>query len=323
MCRRRLLPFLLLPTLALSLPASVHAESFKKRKDDFSLTVSPARLVIPAGQKHIVRYFEVTNTGRKRLQLVVVLSEFTQAEDGRVLFVPHGPYSAASWVRAFPSAFALPAGSSRRVRIEVVVPAHADPGDHQVGVLFKVPATPQPGKVALSGAIGTTVYVGVPGKRITKIVAGALHAPWWSDGGPVPLKLTVRNEGNVHSDFTDKKRLVVHLPHGKAVRFPEFSIGRDSTRVVEVAWTDPPLICLCHVHVNVPDGQGHMVRIEARVIMFPLRLVLGILLASLGLAVIFRTLRRNRRRHLEAQLELARREAYEQARRDLEDAGKR
>jgi len=207
------------------------------------------------------------------------------------------------------------------VSVAVGVPERPEPGDHQIGITFVVPAARSaPGNVSLQRGIGVQLLVQVPGDVVRSVDVTDLDGPWLADGGPVRLEATVRNRGNVHHDFVGPGRLVVDAGGGRRVPFEDFTVLRDSSRVVVTEWHGPPLFCICRVTVRVPDGQGGTTEATARVIVLPLRLIAAALLLMVGSAVVARERRRRRRAALERQLAEVRRQAREDAVREVSRA---
>ena len=67
------------------------------------------------------------------------------------------------------------------------------------------------------------------------------------------------------------------------------------------------------------DGQGPPVTVDATILVFPLRLIAGIVLAALSLLLLSRSLAGRWRRHQAELLDRTRREAFEAARWELAD----
>jgi hypothetical protein len=279
----------------------------------FSLTVSPARFVLEAGETHTVQFFDVSDSGLQSLHVDVSLTEFSQAPSGETTFAPPGPLSAASWVQAEPTSFDLDPGEHQAVMVTIDVPSSPEPGERQVGVLFGVPPQAAGENVAIGRAIGIPLLIGVPGVIIHKDSIGPLRTPRWSDGGPVPVELTLSNEGNVHRDYIRPNNLVAVARGTQRIAFSEVTVLRNSTRVIQTQWTDPPLLCICTIRVTSDDGQGHVLTAEARVVLVPLRLILGILLTLLGLLLLTQGRRRRRKRREAELVELGRQEGYAKA----------
>ncbi len=304
----------ILAALLTALSAAARTDAATPR---YSLTVEPARIVVSAGQAGTPQIVKVSNTGSGPLHVDVVRTAFTQQRDGHLVFAKDAPFSASEWIQAEPAAFDLPPGAHEQVRVTIDVPPFADPGEHQVALIFRVPAARDTGGFAVSGGIGSIVLVGVPGIVTHSVAIRTLQAPLVADSGKVRLKLKIRNSGSVRRDYIRPHRLVAIID-GKRVPFPDFTVLRNSTREVETEWTDPPLFCVCTARVTTDDGHGNPVTVTARVFIFPFRVVGGILIAAVGLGLLFWTLRRRAKERTEARFELARQEGYLQARSELD-----
>jgi hypothetical protein len=268
----------------------------------FSLTVSPARLVIPSGETEQTQMLNVSNTGAQPLHVVVGLAEFSQTPDGKITFRPPGPLSAATWVQVSPTSFDLSPGDRQAVEVKISIPNDPEPGERQVGLTFLVPAEQSQSNIALNRGIGVPLLIQVPGIVVQRIEFDSLSGPWLATGGSVPVRLTIRNLGNVHRDYIQPDNLLATASSGDQISFPSFTVLRESTRVVEAKWTDPPLFCICRISVRGDDGRGHEIITGVRIIVFPLWQVLGILLASIGLFLLARDRRKRRHRRVAAAL---------------------
>jgi hypothetical protein len=286
-------------------------------EEGFSLSVSPARTVARVVDGRAEENFRVANGGTDPLRVEVVVGTFAQRATGAVVFGPGGPSSAASWVRVSPPAFELAPGRTQPVSVSVAVPQRLEPGDHQIGITFVVPAAdPAAGTVALNRGIGAQLLVPVPGEVVRHVEVVDLDVPGLADGGPVPVRATVRNHGNVHHDFAGRERLRARAG-GDDVPFGDFAVLRESARVVTTDWHDPPLFCVCRVSVTVDDGRGGTTTATARVVVLPLRLIAALLLIGVGGGLVVRERRRRRRLWMERQLEELRRQAREDAVREV------
>ena len=307
-----------LASLAALLSFAGAADGQAPKRQPFSLTVSPARIVVSAKRMRSTRFFEVSNGGRRALRLELSVKEFSQAPNGQILFSRGGPLSAASWVSAAPMSFRLGPGDRRRVRVRTAIPRRPEPGERQVAVIFKVPAPRRGRNIAISGAIGAQLLINVPGPVVRRSAIGPLDLPRFADGGPVPVKLRVRNLGNVHRDYFRPDGNLVADASGRTLAFPDFSVLRGSSRVVEAEWRNPPRVCICKVSVESDDGRGRPVTASARVVVFPFRMAVGSLIAAAGLLLLLRGVIRRTRARTEARIEQAREEALEAARRERE-----
>jgi len=242
-----------------------------------------------------------------------------QLPDGSVIFNRPTPGSAASWVVATPRTFSLQPGQTQMVQVTIDIPVQPDPGDHQVGLTFLVPVKGSGGTVNINRGIGTQLLIAVPGPIVHGVLLPGLSAPWFSDGGPVPLTLTVRNQGTVHEDYYAPNGVLGSASGGR-VTFSDFSVLRQTTRTVRGEWDNPPLLCWCSVRAYGDDGNGTTMSASTRVLVFPFRLLIGLVVAMVGL-YLARSEIRNRRSAaraaataaLETKLEEARRQGFEEA----------
>jgi hypothetical protein len=280
----------------------------------FSLTVSPARLVVPVGQSEKEQIFDVSNSGSQPLHVEVSVEEFSQRANGQLAFAPATPLSAANWVEAGPTSFDLDPGEHQPVRVSISLPPDPEPGERYVAVVFKVPPVAAGRNILVSRAIGAQVLIGVPGVAIRRIGVGPLDAPRWADGGPIRFRVEVRNLGNFHRDFIQPDNLEAVVGQEQSIELPDFSVLGNSRRVIEAEWQDPPLFCICRIQVDSDDGRGGRVHTEATIIVLPLRLILGLLLAAVGLFLLTRRSRREQKRRREELMrhEVARRRHFEE-----------
>jgi len=263
----------------------------------FSLTLYPARILVPAQGRSNVQTVNLVNSGRVPVHVTAEKDGFNQAPDGTIHFTrATGALSPASWVTITPSAFDLAPGQHLAVHVGIAVPSAPEPGEHQVGVVFLVPAGKSAQNVAINRGIGTQLLISVPGPIVDRIALAKLAGPGLVDGGPATFTVTVHNRGTIHHDFVRPGQLVARV-HGQSVKFPDFTVLRGSTRVVSTQWQHPPLVCLCRVTLAADDGQGHQIVVSRQVIVFPLRFSAGLILLALGLALAQRRRRARRRPH--------------------------
>jgi hypothetical protein len=260
----------------------------------FSLTVSPTRLVVDPRHIGDVQTFQVINGGRSPLNIEVEKRNFTASADGTLEFQADAPYSASTWVDTTPSSFRLQPHSTMNVHVRIAMPAKPEPGDHQVALVFVVPAVDQKSNIRINRGIGAPIYITVPGKANDSVQLDGLTAPRFSLSGPISFTTTVRDVGTVHRDFRGVDQLGVQVD-GENVPFPEFTVLRGSDRQLATQWRNPPLICFCTASVSITDADGVVHRVTASVIIFPVHLV-AILLAVIVLLIFAIRLMRRRYR---------------------------
>ncbi|MEU8035403.1 hypothetical protein [Streptosporangium sp. NPDC049078] len=259
---------------------------------DFSLTVSPARLVVGPEEIGEPQSFRVMNEGRSPVEVVVERASFTVDRTGRMVFERDAPRSAAGWLRVAPAGFRLAPGAERSVTVRIDPPPRPEYGEHQVALLFAVPADSGGGDIKLDRVIGTPIYLTVPGPIDTSVWLGDLATSGgFVTGGPVDFTLTVNNVGTVHRDFFVPRGLKVAV-NGYDVPFPDFTLSRGASRTVTARWANPPFMCVCHATVSISGTGGTSTR-STVLIIFPLRF-LGVLLVSVTALYVLAWLPRRR-----------------------------
>ncbi|RCG27301.1 hypothetical protein DQ384_26680 [Sphaerisporangium album] len=244
---------------------------------DFSMQVSPTRLVVPAGAASVTQRFRVSNRGAAPFKVTVARADFTMDLSGMMNFSARTPFAAASWVSVEPARFTMAPGTTRQVTVRVAVPHDPEPGDHHLAVLFRVPAGRNAQNIRINRVIAAPVFITVPGTVDRTAGIAGLDAPGFVTRGPVPITTKISDLGTVHRDFRGPQRLRVNVG-GDAVDFPDFTVLRGATRQVTTQW-NPPLMCVCHATVSVPAPAGVNRTATVRIIVFPLDLLA--LLASL------------------------------------------
>jgi hypothetical protein len=275
------------------LGAQTPAVGARPNPPSFALQVSPTRLVVPAGAISTIQRFQVSNKGRSPFVLTVEKANFVADRHGALKFEPDAPYAAASWASFAPRHFQVQPGKTREVTLKIDMPESPEPGDHQLALIFKVPAGQNSANIKINRGVATPVYITVPGPVDSSVRLAALRAPGFVLGGPVPITAKIQDVGTVHRDFRGDGRLRVQVG-GSALRFPDLTVLRASTREVTASW-NPPLMCLCHATVSLPGSGAGTRTATVRIIVFPLHL-LAAGLAGLALAVLLTLLVRRRYR---------------------------
>ncbi len=265
--------------------------TYDLKNSDFGLTVTPTRLAIGPADIGKVAEITIINRGRAPMSITVQKRNFTGSTDGSLDYQDDAPYGAASWMAVTPESFDVAPGAAQRVTATVAPPAAPDLGDHQVALVFLVPAGRTDANIKINRGVGVPVYITVPGPTDNAVSLGGLTAPGFalggpalgSWGGPVDVSTTVRSVGTVHRDFRGTAPLVIQSD-GTSTSFPDFTVIRGATRDVTAAWT-PPLMCICNPTVSVAGADGAIQQVTARVVVFPFQW-LGIALVA-GVAVFF------------------------------------
>jgi hypothetical protein len=164
-----------------------------------------------------------------------------------------------------PKQVTLRPGKAQVVTATIKAPKAYEPGDHQMALVFMVPAGKSDKNIRVNRGVGLPIYITAPGPVVDSVALTGLDAPGFVSGGSVPITATVTNHGTVHHDFRAPSPLTV-TGAGKAKPFPDFTVPRDSVRDVATTW-DPPFLCVCHPTVTMTSADGGVQTV--RVIVFP------------------------------------------------------
>ena len=265
-------------------PTTTQSTTYETVPDEFSLTVSPTRLVLgpeDAGEQHTVL---VVNRGQSPLHVDAQVQSFVGGTDGSLTFQDDAPYSAAAWISIEPASFDLQSGEAQDVTASVVVPPNPDLGDHQVALVFLVPASESGANIKINRGIATPVYITVPGPTDDSVQISQLSAPGFSAGGPVQVSANVENTGTVHRDFRGSTALPIM--GANTTRFPDFTVARGGNRDITAEW-QPPFFCLCDLTVSIQNATGMSVSNTVRVVVFPVVPAVSIVGGLLIVALLF------------------------------------
>lgn len=278
--------------VAAAVPAGVAGADDTK---DFSLSVSPPRVVIDSDALDDEVELRLTNRGREAVDVVVQRRPMRANVDGTVGFYAEATYSAAGWISTDPEQFRIEPQQSTQVRVRVQLPERYEPGDHHVALVFLVPGNEGEAGIQLTRGLGVPVYIQAPGEVDRTVHLVDLQAPRFSVSGPVEFTASLQHVGTVHRDFREDDVLAVDVGE-HTVPLPEFSMLRDTERQVVARWDDPPLMCICQASLAVPLPDGTMQRVDTTVVIFPFHVVGGaLLLVTLLLGVLLvRRVRRTR-----------------------------
>ena len=273
-------------------PSSTPSTSVSYQRDqrNFSLSVIPARLAFGARDIGSTQQITLVNRGQAPLPVTVQKRNFTVGSDGSLRYQQDAPYAAASWVFVNPEQILVKPGEAQVVTATVKAPKAYEPGDHQVALVFEVPAAKSTGNIQINRGVGLPIYITAPGKVIDSVSLSGMAAPRFVAGGPVTITAKVTNSGTVHHDFRKPSPLTVTGP-GTAEPFPDFTVPRDLVRNIATTW-DPPFLCICHPSVTMTSANGGPQTQSVRVIVFPWHLLAILVGAVLLFLLLIRTRRR-------------------------------
>jgi hypothetical protein len=274
-------------------PTPSSSVSYKRDPGGFSLTVSPTRLAIRQRDIGSTQQVTLINRGQASLAVTVQKRNFTVGSDGSLRYQEAAPYSGSSWVTVSPRQVLIEPGQAQVVTATVTAPKVYEPGDHQVALVFVVPAGKAAGNIQVNRGIGLPVYITAPGPVVDSVSLSGLTAPTFASLGSVPITATVTNQGTVHHDFRKPSPLTVTAA-GTAEPFPDFTVPRGSVRDIATTWK-PPFLCVCHPTVTMTSANGGVQTQTVRVIVFPWQWFAGGIGALLAVLLGLRLARRRYR----------------------------
>ena len=275
--------------------------------------VTPARLHLDAATAEGTHNFRVTNEGTVPFEVVSRAGELRQSEDGAITQVPGDDASAVKWLRIEPDRFMLQPGGEQVVKVSIDVPDQPEPGEKQIGITFTSPGAAGDGsdQVVIDRSIGAQLLIGVPGEVRRDLRVTDLDLPFLVDSsaGPAVATASLANRGNVSERFEDSARLPLRARGATVGEFENFIVFPGNKREVDARWDSPPMFCWCTARVAVMDSTGEPSIATARVLVLPVRLIIGTLLLAFGMRLLWRA----RRRRLDALLAEARAQGREEA----------
>jgi hypothetical protein len=274
-------------------PPPSNSTTYSLNPDQFSLMISPTRLVVGPDDIAKTAEFQVINTGQAPVPVTVQKRNFTGGADGSLTYQEDAPYAAADWITVSPATFEVAPGATQVVTTSITVPPAPEPGDHQVALIFLVPAGETSANIKINRGIGAPLYITVPGPIDDSASISGLTAPWFALRGPVDISASVHDTGTVHRDFRGAAPLVIDTA-GTRAAFPDFTVMRGATRDISTTW-NPPLVCICHPTVTIADADGLPRSVSVRVIVFPLDLLGYLIVAGLVIVLAMRWRRRRYR----------------------------
>lgn len=275
-----------------SAPAPGPSTSYELDPDKYSMTVSPTRLIVKPADITTTQKLMVVNRGQSSLTITMQKRNFTTSPDGSLNYQENAPYAAADWLTVKPAQFDVAPGATQVVTADITMPAKPDLGDHQVALVFMVPAGVTKENIKINRGVGSPVYITVPGPTSDTTSITDFKGPKFSAWGPVDLTAQVKNTGTVHRDFRQASALQVKSSEADQA-FPDFTVPRDSVRDITTSWK-PPLACICHPTVSIANAGAALQTETIRVIVFPWPILAGAIAAAL---LIFFLVRLSRRRY--------------------------
>jgi hypothetical protein len=306
--------FACLAAVAVVAATGGHATAAEQRHEGFAMFVTPARLHLSAADADGSHTFRVTNEGSVAFDVVTRVGELRQGADGSITQVAGDEASATTWLRVEPQRFTLEPGGEQAVEVAIDVPDVPEPGEKQLGITFTSPGSRAGNgsdNIVIDRSVGAQLLIGVPGDVERDLHVSGLELPFLLDSSAGPARVTakVENRGNVTERFEEAGRLPLRVRGATAGEFEDFIVFPGNTREVKALWESPPMFCWCTARVSVINSAGDPVVATDRVLVLPIRLIVGVLLLAFGMRLMWRA----RRRRLNALLAAARAQGREEA----------
>jgi P pilus assembly chaperone PapD len=150
---------------------------------------------------------KVRNTGNNNYYMRARVEDFTASGDeGQVALVEKSPYSISYWTTLDPQVFALAPGKTQVVKVRSNLPTQNVGGGRYGAVVFAVSTSeiqnaandPTPNTASVAQEIASLFLFRVAGPVEENLTILNFKAPQFAEFGPIPLQLSVSNNGNVH-----------------------------------------------------------------------------------------------------------------------------
>lgn len=250
-------------TLVLVLALASASAGVSGARPPVALTASPSKLELAGTSQATVR---ITNGGTSRVVLDIGDAGFALDVRGRPRVVAQraSDRSAAGWLAFRPRRLVLRPGGSGSVRVTSMVPARAEPGDHDALVLFTTRRRAVDG-LSVRIRMGVVVVVRAPGQIVRGVHARGLRVV--RRGRVRTLELSLVNRGNVSESFV-RARALVSLERGgrrlARVRGESRDLRPHTRGVLEFRYRGAVSGRIV-AHVDVSSESGQVVRRAFRI----------------------------------------------------------
>lgn len=186
---------------------------------DSGFTVTPPKLEIELGPGQsatgILRVVTHGTGDNYKLEL----GSATQNPDGSYAYnKPTGKSSDLStWMKLSPVAFASGPGTNEPISWTISVPANADAGDHIAAIYVTQVVQPKAGSMAIQTRVAVGVRLRVAGDVVFAPQVSALTVPTISSNGPIRIKFSIANKGNLRLDFVQAEKAELQILKGSKV----------------------------------------------------------------------------------------------------------
>ncbi|KXK07719.1 MAG: hypothetical protein UZ21_OP11001000941 [Microgenomates bacterium OLB22] len=283
-----LVPFILIAvTVAIySFPLLISFGQELIAKQGLELTPPSQEVSAKPGQK--VKFaVKIRNPFSNSVPVKIRVEDFTASGDeGQIALTKDDDYSVIGWAQVEPSSFTLKAGGEQTVSVSLSVPQSAAGGRYGALVFSVAPNIEnQKGSVtAVSQEIASLFLLKIDGPANENLTLESIKAPSFSEFGPIPMSMTFRNTGNIHTKtaglinvtdmFGNKVQDVVVKPTNV---FP------GATRVITTNLNKRFLFGFYTITAAMYYGkENHVLNASSRFFVMPIRLI-GIVVIVLAI----------------------------------------
>lgn len=188
-------------------------------------------------------------------------------------------WALSSWLQVSPTNLRLKPGETKALNLIIMVPENAAPGAHYAVVLH----TPD-SQAILNGSgssiqtnVGTLVYLTIPGP-VNEQAKATVTVPNFSEYGPITLKTTVANLGDIHISPTGKFVITDMLSRSFNLLFEGSNIFPQTVRTFDTKINNHWLLGRFKAELQASYGTtGQVLTPVVFFWVFPIRLFLALI----------------------------------------------
>lgn len=258
------------------------------------LTVIPPRFELLANPGDIVsEKIRIKNDSDFPVNYQVVVEDFASSgEEGAVVLEEESSdqsFSLAKWISPELNELILQPQEERVFTYSINVARTAEPGGHYASILFTSNPTQNiPGAANVASRVGSLILLRVSGNVDEKAVIETFEAPAYSQKGPIPFTLRVKNNGNVH--VQPKGTIIITNLFGKKVDevpLKSANVLPGSVRKTETFWDKQNLLGSYTATLVATYGQQNLPLTAASNFMVASPLSVGLIITAGAALILF------------------------------------
>lgn len=265
-------------------------------KQGLELTPPSQEVIAKPGQT-ITLKVKIRNPFSGSVPVRVHVEDFTASGDeGQIALTEEKEYSVVGWAQLEPKTFTLRPSGEQDVTVTLTVPTSAAGGRYGALVFSVDPnIEDKEGSVtAVSQEIASLFLLKIDGPSNENLTLESIKAPSFSEFGPIPMTMTFRNTGNIHTKtgglvnvtdmFGNKVKDVVVKPTNV---FP------GATRVITTSLDKRFLFGMYTITAAMYYGKdNHVLNASSRFFVMPVRIIAIIIIV---LAILYAARKRIRK----------------------------